>query len=882
MVSTSLVAATLALYTISVNAQVASLSGIAKTTTLLTQTNKFIIEVDDATKIPTKRSLEGASPHEILYAYLEERDVSYEVNKEYDTADIFVGAAVTLADAQDAAELGATEGIKAIRPVRVYPPPTLPRWDVVAEDDTPDIQTTHTLTGVDKVHAEGNFGAGILVGIIDTGVDYTHPALGGGFGPSHKVVGGYDFVGDNYTGSNDPVPDNDPLDQCAGHGTHVAGILGADPDNPYNISGVAYRASINAYRVFGCTGSVGDDVLVDALLRGYEDGNDILTLSIGGTDGWTEGTASVVSSRIAATGKVVTIAAGNSGASGGWFTSGPGNGINVISVASLDNTAVPLQNATVGGVEHDPITYYQTTPLPVLETRLIYVTSNDTTIIDDACDALPDDTPDLSPYVVVIRRGTCTFVTKLANIADKGATVALIYDNGSGFGAIAVGDYNASLIQSADGEFLVEAYAAGAAVTITFPQAGASYDYPDPDGGLISTFTSYGPSNDFYFKPAVAAPGGNILSTLPLDSYGLLSGTSMATPFVAGCAALLFSVKGTSSEVGLSARSLFESTAKAISSSHTDGDPYQTVTQQGAGLINVYDAIHFATTLNQGELILNDTTHFQGSQTLTVTNTGSTSKDYNVTNVPAGTAVTVTEGSILVADGPVPLSTDYATASFSHEGFMLQPQESIDITVTITPPSGVDASTFPVYGGFIQVISGSEIVHATYLGLAASLYDKQVIDDTDHYFGVDLPAILDADGFVQSDPTNYTFSTTDFPSLLFRLAFGSPVISIDLVTADAALGRRDEPTLTFIEGSLAVLAAPDVVGSIAELNYYPRNDDSDNPYYLLDLTTPTFADGTTIPNGSYKLLLRALKVTGDPSEESDYESWLSPIIGVVA
>ncbi|KAK0476849.1 subtilisin-like protease [Armillaria novae-zelandiae] len=875
MFAKSLVAFTLALCTIS-NAQVASLSGITKTTTLLTQTNKFIIEVDDATKIPTKRSLQGASPHEVLYAYLKERDVSYEVNTEYDTADIFVGAAVTLTDAQDAVELSATEGIKAIRPVRVYPPPKLPRWDVLAEDDTPDIQTTHTLTGVDKVHAEGNFGAGILVGIIDTGVDYTHPALGGGFGPSHKVVGGYDFVGDNYTGSNDPVPDNDPLDQCEGHGTHVAGILGADPDNPYNISGVAYQASINAYRVFGCT------VLVDALLRGYEDGNDILTLSIGGTDGWTEGTASVVSSRIAATGKVVTIAAGNSGASGGWFTSGPGNGINVISVASLDNTAVPLQNATVGGVEHDPITYYQTTPLPVLETRLIYVTSNDTTTVDDACNALPDDTPDLSPYVVVIRRGTCTFVTKLANIADKGATVALIYDNGSGFGAIAVGDFNASLIQSADGEFLVEAYAAGAAVTITFPQAGASYDYPDPDGGLISTFTSYGPSNDFYFKPAVAAPGGNILSTLPLDSYGLLSGTSMATPFVAGCAALLFSAKGTSPEVGLSARSLFESTAKAVSSSHTDGDPYQTVTQQGAGLINVYDAIHFATTLSQGELILNDTAHFQGSQTLTVTNTGSTSKGYNVTNVPAGTAVTVTEGSILVADGPVPLSTDYATASFSHESFTLQPRESIDITVTITPPSGVDASTFPVYGGFIQVISGSEIVHATYLGLAASLYDKQVIDDTDYFFGVDLPVILDADGSVQSDPTNYTFSATDFPSLLFRLAFGSPAISIDLVTADAALGRRDEPTLTFVEGSLAALATPDVVGSIVELSYYPRNDDSDNPYYLLDLTTPTFANGTTIPNGSYRLLLRTLKVTGDPSEESDYESWSSPIIGVVA
>lgn len=102
------------------------------------------------------------------------------------------------------------------------------------------------------------------------------------------------------------------------------------------------------------------------------------------------------------------------------------------------------------------------------------------------------------------------------------------------------------------------------------------------------------------------------------------------------------------------------------------------------------------------------------------------------------------------------------------------------------------------------------------------------------------------------------------------------------MTVDTTLERRDKPTLTFIEGSVAASAAWDVVGSVAELDYYPRNDDSDNPYYLLDLTTPTFADGTTIPNGSYKLFLRALKVTGDPSEDSDYESWLSPIIGVVA
>jgi hypothetical protein len=51
---------------------------------------------------------------------------------------------------------------------------------------------------------------------LDTGTDYTHPSLGGGFGPGFKVAGGFDLVGDDYTGENAPVPDPDPLDQCSG------------------------------------------------------------------------------------------------------------------------------------------------------------------------------------------------------------------------------------------------------------------------------------------------------------------------------------------------------------------------------------------------------------------------------------------------------------------------------------------------------------------------------------------------------------------------------------------------------------------------------------------------------------------------------------------
>jgi hypothetical protein len=86
----------------------------------------------------------------------------------------------------------------------------------------------------------------------------------------------------------------------------------------------------------------------------------------------------------------------------------------------------------------------------------------------------------------------------------------------------------------------------------------------------------------------------------------------MATPFLAGSAALYLSVKGKTPSVARGARTVFQATSKPISSSLTDGDPFQTVTQQGAGLVQVYDAIFGTTLLSRTELILNDTAHFTG------------------------------------------------------------------------------------------------------------------------------------------------------------------------------------------------------------------------------------------------------------------------------
>ncbi|ESK92033.1 hypothetical protein Moror_10317 [Moniliophthora roreri MCA 2997] len=821
--------------------------------------------------------------HEPLYAALKSHHVGFKVDKEYRSQGVFYGAAVTLDDPEDVTALENAPGVIAVRPVRTYSRPEpikmIPVNPLSSDGFVPvaESQSSHVMTGVDKLHAKGITGEGIKVGIIDTGIDYTHPALGDGFGPGFKVAGGYDFVGDEYNGTNTPVPDPDPLDQCYGHGTHVAGILGANPGNPANISGVAYSASIYAYRIFGCSGDSTDDIIVDALLRGVADGQDILTLSIGQPDGWTEGTTSVVASRIAANGTVVTVAAGNDGASGPWFTSAPANSINAISVGSVDNAVIFLNNVTVHGVKHDPITYYSLSPFSVDGIKPVWATSNDTTITDDACNPLPASTPNLTDYIALIRRGNCTFVQKATNAFAKGAQTILIYEsNGTGFTLIDAGNFTTvTLIQAADGEFLVKQFAAGAPVALSFPQPdqGGSTEYPNPAGGLVSAFTSWGATNDFFFKPAVAAPGGNILSLLPTNkgSYGVAAGTSMATPFVAGAAALIRSVLGKVVDT----RTLLETTAKLIpAESNNTKAPLQSAAWQGAGLINVYDALYSTTRVSPGELILNDSAHFVPEHTFTIQNIGDVVKQYQLNHLPAGTAMTVIPGTIFTSSGGVPLTNDTIIVDLSTGSFTLAPGQSQDVVARFTAPP-VNTSTFPLYSGFIQISSALEngsttdTTHVSYIGLAAALKDKVVLDNTNVTLGRQVPLVRQSSGAIQTSAKNYTFGivngTSDYPIVELRLVFGTPQLRLDLVDSDFALDNA---------------TAVEQLGLLTEYTYVSRNDQNDNLYYVLVFPEPVFANGTRwVPNESYKILVRALRVNGDPSKEADFDAWLSPVIG---
>jgi hypothetical protein len=174
----------------------------------------------------------------------------------------------------------------------------------------------------------GHSGRGVRVAIIDTGIDYLHPALGGGFGPGFKVAGGYDFVNN----------DNDPMDD-QGHGTHVAGTVAA---NSPDLIGVAPEATLFAYKVLAASGSGSSSSIIAAIERAAdpdEDGDlsdrlDVVNLSLGGPEPFDGFMSQTVAAAVQA-GIVVVVAAGNDG---GIATIGsPGTAPAALTVGAIDD-----------------------------------------------------------------------------------------------------------------------------------------------------------------------------------------------------------------------------------------------------------------------------------------------------------------------------------------------------------------------------------------------------------------------------------------------------------------------------------------------------------------------------------------------------------------
>ena len=186
------------------------------------------------------------------------------------------------------------------------------------------------------VHADSvwkNFGSqgdSIVVGIIDTGIDYFHPALGGGIGPGYKVIGGYDC----YNHDNDPFDDN-------GHGTHVAGIVAGDGDS---LKGIAPKAKLMAFKVLDATGNGSESIVIEGIERAVDpnddddpkDKVDIANMSLGSDSGAPDDAVSTAVNNAVKMGMIFCVAAGNTGS---YYSIGsPASAALAITVGATDKS----------------------------------------------------------------------------------------------------------------------------------------------------------------------------------------------------------------------------------------------------------------------------------------------------------------------------------------------------------------------------------------------------------------------------------------------------------------------------------------------------------------------------------------------------------------
>jgi len=194
-----------------------------------------------------------------------------------------------------------------------------------------DLTESVPLIGADQVWIDlGLYGDGIVVGIMDTGIDYTHPALGAGIGSAYKVIGGYDF----YDGNNTIMDVN-------GHGTHVAGIVAADGAD---IKGVAPHASLYGLKVFNDNGFAYTSILIAAAERSvdpnqdgdYSDKLDVVNMSLGKANGAPDDVVCVAVENAISMGVTYTISAGNNGETGPQSIGTPGTAVTAITVGASD------------------------------------------------------------------------------------------------------------------------------------------------------------------------------------------------------------------------------------------------------------------------------------------------------------------------------------------------------------------------------------------------------------------------------------------------------------------------------------------------------------------------------------------------------------------
>jgi minor extracellular serine protease Vpr len=708
------------------------------------------------------------------------------------------------------------------------------------------------------VQAMGYTGAGIKVGVIDTGLDYDHPLLGGNGTPgstpfpSSRVQYGYDFVGDAYNA--DPAsPDYDPVphpdanpDDCAGHGTHVAGIIGA------NSGGVAPNVTFGAYRVFGCAGSTEADVMIAAMERALADGMQVVNQSIGSSFQWPEYPTAKASDRLVKAGVVMVASIGNSGTSGLYAAGAPGVGKKVIGVASFDNTHVKLNQFTVSA-DATAIGWQQATGAPnaPLSGDAAMSRTGTKTTTNDACNPLPPGS--LTGTVALIRRGTCGFYQKSFNAQSAGAAGVVLYNNVAGrISPTVAGSPPITIpvvsVSDVEGMLIDDRLAAGPVTMTWTPDLGS---FPNLTGGLISSFSSYGLAADLSVKPNIGAPGGLIYSTYPLElgGYATLSGTSMASPHTAGGAALLLQANPKLKAKDM--RDLMQNSADPKMWQGSPGLGYlDEVHRQGAGMLDLVGAVSAPVLVQPGELALGESQNGPATRTLTFTNKSGTAITYDLSHAPA------------LATGPNEFTVSafdaFASVGFSTTTLTVPAQSSATVDVTVTAPDGLPDKG--IYDGYVVATSQADgkVLRVPYAGLKGDYQSIQVLAPTANGF----PWLAKFDGASytnQPGGASYTMAGNDIPFFLVHLDHQAPQMKLEAFDA----GGKSMHYVSLDK-------------------FLPRSATSTG-FFTWTWDGTTFKKGgvpTGVPNGTYTVRLSVLKALGDANNAADWETWTSPAVTI--
>ncbi len=598
------------------------------------------LEVKDGkTQISEDRKARLLEEQESVIAQLQEINPEIKIVTKY---RLVLNAISFVASSKDAEKIAKIQGVaKVVENTNFERPKTSSTENIQKLASSLD-KNSVTFIGADKLHKLGITGKGMRVGIIDTGIDYTHSMLGGPgkkeiyesidpnsaneFFPNKKVVGGMDFVGSNYKpgvesiDAQTPVRDVNPLDE-AEHGTHVGGTVAGIGDGTTSYSGVAPEADLFALKVFGKEGGTSDIAVISALEfsadpnedLNIDDKLDVVNLSLGGGYGKPKILYSEAVKNLTNSGVVVVASAGNSG-DNPYIVGAPSTSDEAISVAAsiddmdhniiskaievkIGNQSKKIEELVEGNIS-----------IPASESKvsgsLVHIGTGATPIPDELKVAVKGK-------IALMDRGGISFADKLT-IADSLGVVGVVMVNNTDAPPIPMGgekkfSFPAVMITKKLGSEIKEALTKNEAVEFNFSTEEVIKHVEKID--QITDFSSRGPrSIDSLIKPEIAGPGYNVISAHAGTGNASVqfSGTSMSGPHLAGVLTLLKQAHPSLSVAELKALAL--NTAKIL----TKDNVHVPVSLQGAGRVQVFEAattkvLALPATISLGEIPLAST-----------------------------------------------------------------------------------------------------------------------------------------------------------------------------------------------------------------------------------------------------------------------------------